>query len=148
MENNFWIARGENLFDLRCSLRGKELEIVSKDMQTNLNMRFDDFPLTTFKDKLTTAFVKSRKYIQSRTAEQPLDASSIDEFISYIGSPKSVPTWTVKGRLSWGKVHLDIGALGIEDLRNHSFFGMNFVIGKKTAFGFQDGSMVFGVAEN
>ena len=31
MENNFWTAFSGDLFDLRCSTYGKEIEIISKD---------------------------------------------------------------------------------------------------------------------
>jgi len=150
MDNNFWIAISEALFDLRCSVRGKELEIMSKDKKTNLFMRFDDYPLEKFRSQLRKyqqqSFSKLKELVKS--GELHPNAASIDEFISCIGSPEIIPTWTITGRLSWGKVDLDISNYGITDLKNHSFFGMSFVVGGKTAFGFQDGSVVFGMSGN
>jgi hypothetical protein len=150
MENNFWIANSKALFDLVCSFRGKKLEIVSKDRKTNLFMRFDDYPLKLFISRLREyylqGFAKTKKL--AKLGELHSNAASIDDFISLIGSPKIVPTWTIAGRLSWGGVDLDINQYGITDLKNHSFFGMSFVFRGKTAFGFREESVVFGVSGN
>ena len=41
-----------DLFTLRCSAQGRELAIISKDKRTNLYMRFDDYPLDVFRNRL------------------------------------------------------------------------------------------------
>jgi len=150
MENNSWIAFSKALFDLRCSLRGKELEIVSKDKETNLHIRFDDYPLEKFRNQLLECYKLSLSELRKRDKTRELlpDFSSVEEFISYIGSPDTVPTWTIKGHLSWGNVELSLNIHGIKDLKNGFFFGMTFVMGGKTAFGFRDGSVVLGVSGN
>lgn len=150
MENNSWTAFSEALFDLRCSLRGKELEIVSKDKETSLYIRFDDYPLEKFRNQLLECYRLSLSQLEKRfkTKELSLDVSSIDEFISYIGSPETVPTWTIRGRLFWGNVELSITPNGITDLKKDFFFGITFVMGGKTAFGFREDSVVLGVSGN
>lgn len=157
MKNNFWTAVGRKLFDLRCSPQGKELEIISRDKQTNFSMRFDDYPLDVFRDKLLrflqkTSTAKLPNWLDEEenalATRLALDSSSVDEFISYVGSPESVPTWTIKGRLFSGNVHLEIRDSEIEDLLNHNIFTMNFVLGGKSAFSFCDGSMAIGISGN
>ena len=148
MENNSWTAFSEALFDLRCSLRGKELEIVSKDKETNLCMRFDDYPLEEFRNQLMGCYKLSLSELKKRfkAEDLTLDASPINDFISYIDSPETVPTWTIRGNLSWGNVRLRIAPNGITDLNNNLFFGITSVMGGKTAFGFREDSVVFGVS--
>jgi hypothetical protein len=128
MENNFWTADISKLFDLRCSMRGKELEIVSKDNVTKLFMRFDDYPIDYFRDML----------MAHSTSE------NVNRFISNMGSPASVPTWTIKGRLSHGKVNLEIGDFAVEDLTNKNLFAMCFVTNSESAFRFTEGSIEIG----
>lgn len=154
MENNFWIAISGDLFDLRCSAQGRELEVISKDKQTNLYMRFDDYPLDVFRkrlllyhknisqqelpDWLKDEYKKMIKKLSS-------DTSHIDRFISNIGSPKFVPTWTIKGKLLWSNIYLEIRDSEVEDLIHHKIFGMNLISGGKTAFSFDNNSTSIGV---
>jgi len=148
MENNSWIAFSEALFDLRCSFRGKELEIISRDKETNLCIRFDDYPLEQFRNKLLECYKLSLSELKKRVKERELslDISTIDEFIAYIGSPETVPTWTIRGHLSWANVELNINPHGITDLKKNLYFGITFVMGGKTAFGFREDSVVLGVS--
>lgn len=158
MENNFWTAFSRDLFDFRCSAQGKELEIISKDEQTKLFMRFDDYPLDVFRNQLLKYRRKSmskRKLpdwlnedFKEALKQFSSDTSAIDEFISYIGSPKFVPTWTIKGKILWRNVHLEIRESEIEDLIHHNIFAMNFILDGKTAFSFGDKSTTIGASGN
>jgi len=159
MENNFWTAISRDLFDLRCSAQGRELEIMSKDKQTKLSMRFDDYPLDTFRNRLLKKHQEGMsklelpdwfngEYAEVLKKKVQSDTSSIDDFVSHIGSPKIVPTWTIKGKLLWGDVYLDIRDSEIEDLVYHNVFGMNFVVGSKAAFSFTGESTRIGVSGN
>ncbi|MDH5795639.1 MAG: hypothetical protein OEZ24_05965 [Candidatus Bathyarchaeota archaeon] len=130
MKNNFWTGNIGSLYDLRCSARGKDLEIVSKDTLTNLKMRFDDQPSDNFRGVLIKAGVSQR---------------SIDWFLSIIGAPDVVPTWSVKGRLQWGNRTLEIRDFEIEDER-HNVFGMNLIVQGRAAFSFSNGSTAIGAA--
>jgi len=154
MEDNFWTVLSRELFDLRCSAYGKELEIVSKDRQTNFFMRFDDYPLKIFRDRLLSYYRKTTSKLPDWLNEEfkamlrertNSDTSFIDNFIHEIGSPKIVPTWTVKGKLRYGNIHLDIRDFEIEELMRDNIFGMNLMIGGKTAFSFSNTSMSMGV---
>jgi hypothetical protein len=152
MKNNFWTAISKDLFDLRCSAQGKELEITSKDKQTKLFMRFDDFPLDAFKKKLLKNYqeVRSKVELPEWLDEEEMECIvndgtyRIDEFVSEIGSPEIVPTWTIKGKLLWGNVHLEIHNSFIENLVTHNIFGMNFMIGATAAFSFTGQSTFIG----
>lgn len=152
MEDNFWTAVRNDLFDLRCSLRGKILGIISKDRETTLSIRFDDYPLAVFKKKMLVCFRKGLKAISStgmmKETKETLEemASRIDWFTSEIGSPDFVPTLSIKGRLLWDGVHLKIGSGEIKNLANGSIYGMNLVVGGKTAFSFDEKSMRFGIS--
>lgn len=86
MENGDWIANTGNLYDLNCTARGRELTILSKDQQTKVIMRFEDFAQDKFQEK----FVNSG-----------WELDSIHWFLSEIGSPQQIPVWSVSGRLRW-----------------------------------------------
>lgn len=154
MENNGWTAVSEDLFDLRCSARGKELEIISKDKQTKLVIRFDDLSLDAFKQKLLKKYQKAISKLElpewlnendTKQLEYNLnDSSMIDKFISKIGAPAIVPTLTIKGKLLWGNVHLEIRDSFIENLVTHNIFGMTFVLGCTAAFSFTGKSAIIG----
>jgi hypothetical protein len=158
MENNFWTAISRELFDLRCSAQGKELEIISKDKQTRLSMQFDDYTLDAFRNRLQSSIKNMPKfelpewlneeYKEMLRKSPSSDKSPIDEFISHIGSPEFVPTWTIKGKLLWGNVHLEIRDFEIEDLIHKTIFRMCFVLGGMTAFSFSDRSTSLGVSRN
>lgn len=157
MENNFWAAISRDLFDLRCSAQGKELEIISKDKQTNLYMRFDDYPLDVFRNRLllyhkNISQLELPDWLEDKYKEiiknESSDTSQVDWFISRIGSPQFVPTWTIKGKLFWGNVYLEIRDYEIEDLIHHNVFRMGFICGGKTAFSFSDKSTSVGVSGN
>lgn len=148
MENNSWVVVRRDLFDLRCSFQGKELEVISKAKQTRLLMRFDDYPLDIFRNRLMQHCLRSisevtlpswlgEEYKEMLRKQLNLHIGRmVDEFIFHIGSPDPIPTWTLRGRLLWGNVHLEIRDFEIEDLKRHNIFGMNFSLGRKTAFSF------------
>jgi hypothetical protein len=152
MQDNFWTAVGKDLFDLHCSLRGKFLGIVSQDRGTTLSIRFDDYPVTVFREKLLSYTRKGYgAFSQSGIEEtkkklEKMVCGTIDEFISEIGSPDFVPTLTIKGKLSSAGVHLKIGNGEIRNLTNGCIYGMNFAVGGKTAFSFDEKSMSFGIS--
>jgi len=120
MENNDWSAYTKDLFDLRCSAQGKELEIASTDGLTHFEMRFDDYTLDDFKQLLS-----------SRASGR-----NIEWLISGMGNPETIPTWTIKGKLRWGNSYIDIRDFEIEDLLRHNIFSMNFIAGGRAAFSF------------
>jgi hypothetical protein len=99
MENNFWTVYLKEVWDLRCSAQGKDLEIVSKDGETNFAMRFNDYPLEEFRKLLI---------------EHMRNTRMIDEFMSEIGVPENVPVWSVKGRIVWRNGFLKITDTEIE----------------------------------
>ena len=128
MMDNDWTAYSRDLFDLRCSAQGKELEIISNDGSTYFKMRFDDYSQTDFK-----------KLLSRHTSER-----NIDWFISSIGEPKTIPTWGIKGKLKWGNSYLEIKDFEIIDLLRHNVLRMNWVVGSQTAFSFRTSSMGIG----
>jgi hypothetical protein len=156
MEDNFWTAFRKDLFDLNCSLRGKVLEIISKDRETSLVIRFDDYPLTVFREKMLIYYLNGLNAISSNgmmeVTEETLQEmasqfkNQIEWFISKIGSPDFVPTLSIKGTLLWNGVHLKIGDGFIKNLSNGSIYGMNLAINGKTAFSFDEKSMSFGIS--
>lgn len=162
MENNFWTAISVDLFDLRCSAQGRELEIISKDKQTNLYMRFNDYPLDVFRNRLLLYHknisrpelpvpelpVQLKDEYKEKIKKLSSDTSQIDRFIINIGLPKNVPTWTIKGKLLWSNIHLEIRDSEIEDLIHHNIFRMNLISGGKTAFSFSNKSTSIGVSSN
>lgn len=149
MENNDWTTYNRELYDLRCSTQGKELEIKSNDNQTNLQMRFDDHPLEKFKKILSKGFKISYKkmindmkkrladttFLERALSQKQLE-ESVNKVITYIGSPDFVPTWTIKGRLKWGSSYIEIRDFEVEDLLSHHIFSMGVVIDSPTAFSF------------
>ena len=84
MENGDWIANTGNLYDLICSARGREIAILSKDQQTEIRMRFEDFTQDEF---------------QKKFVNDGWELDSIQCFLSDIGSPQQIPVWSVSGRL-------------------------------------------------
>jgi len=138
MEDNIWIAYSKRLFDLRCSTQGKELEIVSKDGRTNFSMRFDDYALDRFRSALLQRYQRSLKQIVGVT-DKHFCKSEVNKFIASIGYDDVVPTWTIRGRLLWGDVCLEICDYLIKDLVTHNVFGMNLVVGGDAAFSFDNG---------
>lgn len=146
MENNYWTALSRELFDLRCSYRGRELEIISKDKQTELSMRFDDYSVDAFKQQLIDSYAQSLQ--KSRPpwlnnagswVDESLQACrlNVEELISRLGNPQSVPTWTMRGRLNWGGFHLEIQDWRIEELNRHmTFTGAIATGGGGAAFSF------------
>lgn len=138
MENNFFTVHIESLFDFRCSAQGKELEIVSKDKQTNLLMRFNDYTLDEFNAMLLERYQKCFKRFIG-ISNKKLCESEVKRFISDIGYLDPVPTWTIKGKLRWENIHLKIHDYYLEDLVNESFFAMNLSVGIDTALSFNNG---------
>lgn len=160
MEDNYWTAISSELFDLHCSAQGKVLEIVSKDKKTNFSMRFDDYSIDSFKEKVLklsqndlpetnfpTGWSEERKKYYREQIEKTLNANNeqnLKELFSAMEFPLSVPTWTIKGILKWGKVHIRINETQIEDLINHNTFGMNFIINGRTGLKFDEKSTSIG----
>jgi hypothetical protein len=151
MEDNFWTALGMNLFDLRCSLRGKTLEVISKDKKTTFSIRFDDYPLLVFKEKILSyyqqgmrTFSKNGLLTESATAINEI-TNQIAFFIAKMGSPVNVPTLSIKGKLLSNGVHLKIGEGYITTLSDENIYGMNLIFGGKTAFSLDSNSVRFGV---
>ena len=157
MEDNFWTAFRNDLFDLRCSLRGRELEIISKDKETSFFIRYDDYTRTGFKRKMRlyskvmentiiskTQIMKAPKWMQQFVINPKLATKQINNFVTAIGSPEIIPTLTIKGKLLWNGVHLEICDGVIKDLLTGNNHGMNFAINGKTAFSFNGKSMRFG----
>ena len=122
MEDNFWTAFRTDLFDLRCSLRGRELEIISKDKQTFLFIRYDDYTRIGFKRKMglyskimeniiisSTEIMKAPKWMQQYVIRpRSMMMKPINDFVSAIGSPEIIPTLTINGKLLLNGVHLAI----------------------------------------
>lgn len=152
MEDNFWTAITEDLFDLHCSSRGKTLEIVSKDRKTDLSLKFNDYSLDEFRNRLLKLnqeihlpdWIGEDKRERMRETSLEFFRSNIEELVSIMGSPNSVSTWTIKGKLQWGGVYLEIADSEIVDLAHGNHFGMNFVIGGRTAFSFYAKSAAIG----
>jgi hypothetical protein len=94
MEDDDWIAVTANLYDLDCPAQGKELRIVSKDRETSVRLRFDDFPVEDFRTKL-------------RSVGYP--SATLDSLIDSMGRPPIIPVWSVRGRLRWGSMVLELG---------------------------------------
>ncbi|MGB9024278.1 MAG: hypothetical protein WCC94_12715 [Candidatus Bathyarchaeia archaeon] len=151
MENNYWTAYSKELHDLSVSAQGKSLKIASKDGTTQFEMRFDDYPLSQFRELVIERqratqipeWVKgdARTWLEKSRR----DTNSIDRFIQEIGAPDTVPTWSIRGRLSWGAHTLEIRDSEIQDERRNRF-SMCFVVGGRTAFSYSSESMALGVA--
>ena len=154
MEDNYWTAISRDIFDLSCSAQGKLLGIISKDKATNFFMRFDDYPVDVFKEKLiknsekilSTSAAQNRFLSAKEIREMSIRSlkSSIERLISAMGSPSSIPTWTIKGKILWGDVHIEIRDAEIEDLRGHNLFGGSFIVGRKAGFGFSNKRITIG----
>jgi hypothetical protein len=151
MENNIWTAYSSELHDLVCTTRGKELRITAKDGSTNLEMKFHDFPLGEFREHVIKGMQAAAlpdwldDKIKARLRQSMKDASPLDEFMRTIGEPATIPTWIIKGRLSWGTSTLEIRDFEMEDER-HNVFGMNFVVSCRAAFSLNRDSRAVGVA--
>jgi hypothetical protein len=89
MNDNFWTVFQKNLLDLRCSTRGRELEVRFNDGQTNLFLRFDDVSNSQFRSLFS-------------------ENSYVDMFLQGMNNPDSIPMWTVLGTLTWGQVKMEI----------------------------------------
>jgi len=129
MENNFWMVYSRDLFDLRCSAQGRELEVVSLDGVTNFSMRFDDYSQEDF-----------IKYLSKN-----IDYENITYFLSRMGNPELIPVWKIRGKLKWGDSYIKIGDFFIEDLNKHNIKSASFVSQSRSALSFKkDGSIGFG----
>lgn len=129
MENNFWIVYSGDVFDLRCSAQGRELEIVSLDGVTNFSMRFDDYSQEDF-----------IKYLSKK-----VDNENITYFLSRMGNPDLIPVWKIRGKLKWGSAYIGIGDFVVEDLNKHGVISASFVSHRRSALSFKkDGSIGFG----
>jgi hypothetical protein len=53
MENNDWTAFTDEVLDLVCPPRGKELQIISKDKKTDFKIRFDEYSEDAFRTMLS-----------------------------------------------------------------------------------------------
>lgn len=129
MENNFWTVYSKNIFDLRCSAKGRILEIISNDGITKLSMRFDDYSLENF-----------TKYLLKIAGTE-----IIKHLLMRMGNPKTIPVWKIRGDLKWGSSDIRIGDLFVEDLIKHNIVKSGFAVNCRSAFSFKkDGSMSFG----
>lgn len=128
MENNFWTVYRKNIFDLRCSAKGRILEIISNDGITKLSMRFDDYSQENFP-----------KYLLKIASNE-----NIKRLLISMGNPKTIPVWKIRGDLKWGSSYIRIGDLFVEDLIRHKLFFAVFVVNSRSAFGFKDGSITIG----
>jgi hypothetical protein len=86
MENSDWIANTGDLYDLNCTARGREITILSRDRQTQIRMRFEDFTQNEF---------------QKKFVNDGWGVGTIQRFLSHIGSPQQIPVWSVSGWLRW-----------------------------------------------
>jgi hypothetical protein len=120
MKDNFWTVFQANLYDLRCSARGRELEVKSKDGTTNLLLRFDEVANTDLRN-------------------QYLSNPFIDNFLARMGNPGVIPVWTVTGTMTWGSIRFDITtsrvAISAPNIRNITMSG-SLISGGRAAFVF------------
>jgi len=145
MENNDWTVYNKNIHDLECSTQGRILGIISEDQRTNLTMRFEEFGLDEFRTLLLKRMEQSSSLIPKWLKEKQGDSfiqkinyhqiELVERIISEIGSPKSIPVWSFKGTLQWGKILLRISDFGIEDERGNTF-SMSFMVRSKTVFSY------------
>lgn len=149
MENNFWTAVTSELYDLRCSARGKELEIISNDGFTRLKIRFDDIPLDKFRKDLLASMRKITlpSWVDDFTREMmksmpDMGATMVDSFLNDIGRPAEVPVWTVLGDLRWKNRFLQIRES--EAKIDSNILGMNFITGTGAALVIDETSTVIG----
>lgn len=112
MEDNFWTANINRLYDLRCSARGKELEIISKDKTTRFKMRFDEYPSEKFKELILEGYENNmpRSIELSSDNVNQLRKSNIehvDKIISMINL-EVIPIWSINGILRWKDIELNM----------------------------------------
>jgi hypothetical protein len=129
MENNFWTAYTEHLFDLVCPAQGKELTIISKDKRTNFEIRFDDY---------------SRLAFGSLLYDNGFTSNNIMDFISQIGAPTTIPVCTITGNLAWRNYHLRISTSALIEMNNGITIKGSFVTGRDNAVTLQHGKILYG----
>jgi hypothetical protein len=89
MRDNFWTVFRNNLFDLSCTARGRELRVWSDDGETSFSLRFEDISNSKFRSLLPENLF-------------------LDQFLQEMNNPDFIPTWSVTGTMRWGQVKLDI----------------------------------------
>lgn len=138
MQNNFWTAFTSDIFDLRCSAYGKELEIVSSDKEINFFMRFDDHYRQNFKgimlNKLIHVFEKRGGELTPDILNQL--RYDVDRFIYNMGNPKIIPVWAIKGRIRHYDSYIEIKDTEIIDLKTKGRISMIVVHNAPSALSF------------
>ncbi len=146
MKNNFWTAYTSNIFDLRCSAFGKELEIVSHDKTINFFMRFDDYYKQYFKGLMLIKLIRVNEKIGKELTPDQLNQLRYDvnRFIVNIGNPRIIPTWTIKGRIKHLKSYIEIKDTEIVDLNRNIRLNMIIVENMQNALNFSSKGFTIG----
>lgn len=129
MENNDWTAYTEEVFDLICPPRGKDLRIISKDKGTDFTVRFDEYSLFDFGNLLSRSGFTS---------------NHIMEFMIGIGCEEYVPVWTIAGNILWGNNHLSIIPGILTELNFQNSIQGSSQIGVNSAVTYRNGMFSIG----
>ena len=124
MKDDFWTVYLRDLYDLRCPAQGRELEIRSKDQETELTIRFDELSL----EELHRQF-SSRHW---------------NAFLQSIGNPKTIPVWTVRGKLRWGGQSIEILENEIIDMKYDSRGRGNILVNPRSGFSYNEEAFKIG----
>jgi len=130
MKNNDWIVFTNEIFDFECPAKGQTLKVISKDKKTNFELRFDDLRIEKFEEKLLGL---------------GYDAESIAQILPKINPdiPGQIPTWTIKGNLTYENVKLYIDDSGITNVVNQSSFSRIVMIHSEVFLNFDGNGNFF-----
>lgn len=92
MVDNDWTVLTDDLHDLNCGAQGKELRFELEDGLTDFRMRFDDLAPEAFVRELCPTF----------------EEDEVRQVVSTLGTPASVPLWTINATLQWGVSRIEI----------------------------------------
>lgn len=110
MVNNDWTVLTSDLYDLNCGAQGRELTFKLEDGLTDFRMRFDDLAPESF----------------VRTLSPPFHEDGVRDVVSTLGSPDSVPLWTINATIQWGVSRVEINDSDIRFGRNNRL-GVSFI---------------------
>jgi len=147
MENNFWIVISKNIFDLRCSAQGRELQIISKSKKINFTLRFDEYKAGGFKGKLLYDEVRRHeKRFGHPITKEELEHTRKGIYDMYQMFPdySYIPVFKFRGRL----IHYNHEVVIKDNLlitHNLQFFDHIAITNAKTAIKISEEETIVGV---